>query len=462
VAPPFAPEASAQDGPRVEAPVRYDEDLLGPEFHRSRRAAVREALPDDGVAVILGAPRRNRQNDVDFEYRQDSDLLYLTGTTEPGSALLLAPGGVEVDGRSVTEVLFVPPRNPAMETWLGRRFGPERADDALGVESAVSNERFREIVQPLLATGRPVFHEDLPEGVAAGSPLAEQLQVLARATVPPGNVRLLRRTLDELRMVKTDAELELLGRAIHITAAAHREAMRSIEPGMYEYEVEGLVEYVFRRGGAEHAGFPSIIGSGENSIILHYEASRRRMEADDVVVMDIGAEYHGYSADITRTVPVGGVFSPEQRAIYELVLEAQEAGIRASRAGNSFGAPGRAAAQVLAAGLAELGLIESADDFRGLRRFFMHGTSHYLGLDVHDVGNGGPLVPGTVITVEPGIYIGPAEDIDPRWWNIGVRIEDDVLITEDGPVILSDGAPRTVAEIEALMAEEGLGNREVR
>ena len=221
---------------------------------------------------------------------------------------------------------------------------------------------------------------------------------------------------------------------------------------MHEYEVEALLEYVFRRSGAEHPGFPSIVGSGENSVILHYESNRRPMEAGDVVV-DIGAELHGYTADITRTFPVSGRFSEEQRRIYELVLKAQEAGIAAVRAGAPFGAAHRAAYPVLARGLAELGLVDDPGDAAGVSRFFMHGTSHYLGLDVHDVGSPGPLRPGAVLTVEPGIYIAPAEDVDPRWWNIGVRIEDDVLVTEEGPVVLSTGAPKTVEAIEALMAE---------
>ncbi len=196
----------------------------------------------------------------------------------------------------------------------------------------------------------------------------------------------LQAALAQLRMVKTDDEIALMQRAIDITAAAHREAMKSIEPGMHEYEIEALIEYVFRRNGAEYTGFPSIVGSGENSTVLHYESNRRRMEANDVVVMDIGAEYHGYSADITRTVPVDGTFSPEQKSLYELVLLAQNAGIDASRAGNMFNDPDAAARAVISDGLVELGLIGTAEESR---RFFVHGTSHYLGLYVHDVGDYG-------------------------------------------------------------------------
>jgi len=446
-----------------DAPVRYEDDFLSPAFHQGRRDAVARALPPGGLALVFSAPTRTRSNDVDYQYRQSSDLLYLTGSEEPGTVLLLAPGGVTVDGRSVHEVLFVPPRDPSREVWDGRRYGVERAMEQLGVESAVESTRFDEILVPLLLDrSRPVFHTPLPSGVEAGSELYAQLRTLLAHVTPQGtaagqgrprasDASLLRTVLDALRMEKTPDEMVLLRRAIDITAEAHREVMSQVEPGWAEYEIEALLEYVFHRLGAEAPGFQSIVGSGENSVILHYEANRRTTEPGDLVVVDIGAEYHGYSADITRTIPVDGRFSPEQRAIYEIVLAAQEAGIAQTRAGNMFFAPHQAAQAVLARGLADLGLIASPTDAAGLRRFFMHGTSHYLGLDVHDVGTGGALTPGTVITVEPGIYIAAAEDIDPKWWNIGVRIEDDVLVTDGDPVILSEGAPRTVQAVEAQM-----------
>ncbi len=516
-----APLVAQQD---VQAPVRYDADHLPAEFHRGRRAEVAGRLPDTAVAIFFGAPTRNRSNDVSYEYRQDSDFLYLTGSHEAGSVLLLVPGGAEVDGRTVREILFVPPRDPAEEVWLGRRFGAERAMDELGVELAVESTRFEEIAGPLLSDPqRQVFHLPLPDGVPAGSDLERQLAVFAEhvrpVSVPEGGLtgfmlhgvlaapspqlferlkmiasrgfdpaeasdptaRLaaeafvasstyeewrerhaevtagspdgttLRAVLDDLRTIKTAEEMEVLSGAIDITVEAHREVMRRVEPGWKEYQIEALVEYTFKRLGAQYPGFPSIVGSGENSVILHYETNRRETEPGDLVVIDIGAERHGYSADVTRTIPVSGSFTEEQRAVYEIVLRAQRAGIAAARAGAPYLDPHYAAQRVLAEGMAELGLIRSAEDLNGLRRFFMHGTSHYLGLDVHDVGTGGPLQPGTVITVEPGLYIPQADDIDPRWWNIGVRIEDDILITRDGPVNLSVGAPSTVEEIEGLM-----------
>ncbi|HET9949605.1 MAG TPA: aminopeptidase P N-terminal domain-containing protein [Longimicrobiales bacterium] len=506
----------------LDAPVRYETDFPSPEFHRGRREEVLSRLPQNALAVVFSAPEHTRQNDVSYEYRQSSNLLYLTGTHEAGSVLLLAPGGIDVDGRRVRELLFVPPRDPATEVWDGRRFGTDRAVEQLGVEHAVEWTRFEEILVPLLEDGEHVvMHVEIPDGVERGTELARQLEVFVEHVEPveleatnpraaamavalgsgvPAQLEALReggvqpsayrdprlrswaeafaaassydewartRTellaghslggflrwlLEELRAVKTDEELELLRRAIDITAEAHREVMQRVEPGWAEYEIEALVEYTFMRNGAEHTGFPSIVGSGENSVILHYESNRRTTEPGDLVVIDIGAEYHGYTADVTRTVPVSGRYTPEQRAIYEIVYRAQEAGIQAARAGNPFSATHQAASRALAEGLAELGLIDGPNDVAGLHRFFMHGTSHYLGLDVHDVGMQGPLQPGTVITVEPGLYIAPAEDIDPKWWNIGVRIEDDVLVTEGEPVLLSDGVPRQIDEVEALMA----------
>lgn len=515
-----APAAFAQT-PLPEAAVRYDTDFLPASFHAERRAALAAEIPAGHVGVILGSPERTRSNDVKFEYRADNDLYYLTGMTEPGAALLLAPEAIEIDGEMITEVLFMPERDPNSEVWTGRRIGPERAIAMLGIQTAMPLARFAEVLARVSST-HDLAVLGKPDGIVDGSPLAEQWAsvethgalmpsdmmrfsgFLSRVTAEnfaqmkpsmvgsragieanlPGALPLvdamaasesydawvasrdailgsymdsstLRTALDMQRSIKTEAEIALMQEAIDITAEAQRQAMRSIEPGMHEYEVEALIEYVFKRNGAEYPGFPSIVGSGENATILHYESNRRQMAAGDMVVMDIGAEVRGYSADVTRTVPVDGDFSDEERAIYQLVLNAQEAGIAATRAGHDFSDPGRAAQAVIASGLMELGLITDASQ---TRRFFMHGTSHYLGLDVHDVGPGGELLVGQVITVEPGIYIAPAEDIDPRWWNIGVRIEDDILVTSGDPVNMSAGAPRTIEAIEALMQETGLGN----
>ncbi|SFQ75741.1 aminopeptidase P family protein [Hymenobacter arizonensis] len=256
--------------------------------------------------------------------------------------------------------------------------------------------------------------------------------------------------LDELRAVKTNEELALLRRAIRISAQGQREVMKLMRPDMGEIEVQGLHEYVYRRYGAESQGYPSIVGAGANGCILHYETNDRQRLDNDLVLMDCGAEYHGYSADVTRTAPPSGKFSPTQRQIYELVLAAQEAGFAACRPGADFDAPNKATQDVVANGLLKLGIIKKKEEFR---RYYPHSASHYLGLDVHDRGSYGPLVAGNVITVEPGIYIPAGSPCDPKWWNIGVRIEDDVLITPSAYENMSAEAPRTVADIEKLMAE---------
>lgn len=460
-APRLAAQTSAAGDERAvrEAPVRYDKDLLTPEFHRLRRDAVRAALPAGAVAVVLGAPESGGEVDDLREYEQDPYLFYLTGSPEAGSAVVLAPDGIDVDGREVREVLFVPPLDPATEIWLGRRFGPERARRELGVEAAVVNTRFRDLIEPVLSQpGRKVLLLPFPAAVAPRTPLAEQIGAVAEAAQGNGgsfdDVKLAA-ILDGLREVKTPEETALMQRAADITSAALREAVMSMEPGWAEYDIEAVIEYTFRRMGSERPGFPSIVASGENSVLLHYDTNRRVTRAGDLVVMDVGASYRGYTADITRTVPVSGRFTKEQRTLYDLVLKAQEAGVAAVRAGASFGAPGEAASRVLAQGLARLGLIRGPEDWAGLRRFFPHGTSHYLGIQVHDVGSYRALKPGAVVTVEPGIYIPPAEDVDPRWWDLGIRIEDDVLVTEGEPVVLSSAIPKDADDIEALMAGSG-------
>ena len=256
--------------------------------------------------------------------------------------------------------------------------------------------------------------------------------------------------IGNLRAVKTPEELALLRRAVRISAQGQREVLKLLRPDMGEMEVQGLHEYVYRCYGAEFQGYPSIVGGGANGCILHYETNDRQRLDNDLVLMDCGAEYHGYSADVTRTAPPSGTFSPAQRQIYELVLAAQEAGFAACRPGAPFDAPNKATQEVVAAGLQKLGIIKKKEDFR---KYYPHGASHYLGLDVHDRGSYGPLQAGNVITVEPGIYIPAGSPCDPKWWNIGVRIEDDALITASGYENLSAEAPRTVADIEKLMAE---------
>ena len=448
--------ATAQDALPPEPPVRYDADFADPAFHAGRRALLLKQMPDTAMIAIPGAPQFTRDNDIKFEYRQDSDLYYLTGATEPGSILLLIPHGAEIEGETVREILFVPERTDFSDTWLGRRFGPKGARSVLGLDAALPLSAFEPTLTRLMESSSSLYVLPWAAAVPQESDLAQQVEVLLPflQADPDAEIRSLRlrRALDDMRSVKQPEELRLMQRAIDATEEALKAAMRAARPGMHEYELEGLIEYVFRREGAESPAFASIVGSHENAVILHYESNRRQMQEDELVLMDVGAEFRGYAADVTRTIPVDGSFSAEQAAIYQLVLDAQEAGIAAARAGYPVGATHAAASEVLAAGLRELGILHEDGD---VMEYLQHGTTHYLGLSVHDVRPGiGQFEAGNVITVEPGLYFKPSPELDPKWWNIGVRIEDDVLITDGDPVVLSKDAPKSIEDIEALMLEE--------
>jgi len=507
--------------PMVEyaAPARPT-NFLSPAFHKQRRELLRAQLPPHSVAVVFAAPVRNRANDVDFVYHQNPDFHYLTGYGEPDAVLLLFAEPRTVGSQpGVTEALFTQPRNPARESWTGRRLGAAGTKNQLALQYTADNKEFAASglnwagfdkilfgdlptdtrddsgnpadLHKLVATFRlqagvpadynPVLSEfektirhyglmpDVAGYLAAkvkespalsGSPLVKDYlaattnaaRKAAMEAHPPGRLddMTLGEKLDALRAIKMPEELALLRRAIRISAQGQREVMKLLRPDLGEMEVQGLHEYVYRRYGAEFQGYPSIVGGGANGCILHYETNDRQRLDNDLVLMDCGAEYHGYSADVTRTAPPSGTFSPAQRQIYELVLAAQEAGFAACRPGAEFNAPNKATQEVVAAGLQKLGIIKKKEDFR---KYYPHGASHYLGLDVHDRGNYGPLQVGNVITVEPGVYIPAGSPCDPKWWNIGVRIEDDALITATGYENLSAEAPRTVADIEKLMAE---------
>jgi len=355
------------------------------EVYAKRRAALLAALPGETIRVSSGEAPKG-EHDTDFRVR--SDFVYLTGLTEPDIAIEFGPG---------VDALLLRPRDRSAERWEGPRLSVETADaKALGFASVKTRR----------------------------GPLPDTQQAARDA-------------IAAMRLVKDEHELTRLRRAIDITCVALGEVARSLEPGQREFEMDALLRYVFRREGAERAGFPSIFGSGPNSCVLHYNRNDRTMRAGDLVVCDVGAEYGRYSADVTRTFPVSGRFTKEQRRVYDAVLRAQDAGIAAVKPGARVRDVHEAARRVL--------------EEEGLARYFFHGTSHWLGLDVHDVGDyDTPLAPGMVLTVEPGAYIAETE--------IGVRIEDDVLVTATGGELLSSGVPRTVDEIEALMREKGLGN----
>lgn len=279
------------------------------------------------------------------------------------------------------------------------------------------------------------------------------IQIEAEESETNLDTKMLRQLMAGLRQIKTPEEMVLLNKAVRISAMGQREIMKAMHPGMSETEIQGVHEFVYKKYGSEYEGYPSIVGAGNNGCVLHYVDNNKTKVGNDLVLMDLGAEYHGYTADVTRTIPANGKFTPEQKAIYDLVYEAQEAGIAASTVGNSFNAPDAAARKVINEGLVRLGIISAENQGR---KYFPHGVSHYLGLDVHDAGLYGPFEANMVITVEPGIYIPEGSDCDEKWWGIAVRIEDDIWITEKGPVNLSAEAPRSSAEIEALMSEKSV------
>ncbi|MDB5033176.1 MAG: secreted Xaa-Pro aminopeptidase [Chlorobi bacterium] len=436
----------------------YDADYLPREEFATRRAAVLMQLDKTSAMLICSAEEQNRSNDVDYLYRQRSNLLYLTGVTEAESALLLVPKGITVGGRKVTELLFVKERDPAKEIWEGVSMGPEVAAQVTGITAVMPYDRLDSVLDRVLPGLATVYYDNWLHETAR-EPLSgtvyqwrsEMEKDLARR-FPDLTVKNAGAIVNELRRVKSAAEIVQMRRAIDMSIAGHRAAMTGAKPGMYEYELAALMEYQFRRLGSEYPGYPSIVGSGPNSCILHYESDRRQTKAGELVLMDCGAEYHGYSADVTRTFPVSGRFSPEQRLIYDLVLKAQDSGIAACRVGNNFFDPHRKAANIIAEGLVRLGIIGKPADSR---KYFPHGTSHYLGIDVHDVGQMGTLKPGSVLTVEPGIYIPAGSPCDPKWWNIGIRIEDDILVTGSVPVNLSGALERKADDIERLMRAGG-------
>ncbi len=436
----------------------YDPDLPPRAEYAARRAAVLQRLDSNAAMLVRAAEVETRSNDVRFEYRQRNSMLYLSGIPEAGSALLLVPRGISIAGQWATEVLFVAERNPTMEVWAGVRMGMDVASSVSGVAVVLPYARLGPVLDSLLPLLGTLYYDAWLHGFET-EPLTGTTYVWDREMrkVLAGKGRMVQikevgGILNELRAIKSPVEQALIRKAVEITVQGHLETIRGARQGMHEYELEAIMEYAFRRLGSQSPGYPSIVGSGPNACILHYETNRRMTVPGDLVVMDCGAEYHGYTADITRTIPISGRFTPEQRAIYDLVLKAQQEAIAVCRPGNHFRLPHRQAVDVIGAGLVRLGILKDEQDYT---TYFMHGTSHYLGLDVHDVGNtNGTLKPGMVLTVEPGIYIPAGSDCDPKWWNIGVRIEDDILVAEDGPVNLSQELPRSAEEIERLMQGE--------
>jgi Xaa-Pro aminopeptidase len=460
-------------------------DYLSAAFHKERRQAFRAKMPKNSVAVFFGNPVRNRANDVDYVYHQDPDFYYLTGYKEPNCVLVLfSQVQMSQDGSKYDEIIYVQEKNPSQEQWTGTRLGIEGAKKELGFSTAYNGESFLKsgiVFSNFDSVLFKEFKED--NGDSARRDRADLYKLIesfknqigyrgitvskneykgteeskaTSSTIPKKqnfNTNAIPSFMTSLREIKGTEELKLLTKAIRISAIAQREVMKAMHVGMSETEIQGIHEFVYKKYGSEFEGYPSIVGAGNNGCILHYiENSKTRVE-NDLVLMDVGAEYHGYTADVTRTIPANGKFTIEQKLIYDLVYEAQEAGIAASKVGATFGSLDGIARQIINKGLVKLGVVRSEADGN---QYFPHGLGHHIGLDVHDPGAYNALENNMVITIEPGIYIPSGSDCDKKWWGIGVRIEDDILITPSGPINLSAEAPRKWQDIEALMTEKSV------
>ncbi|HXQ21590.1 MAG TPA: aminopeptidase P N-terminal domain-containing protein [Candidatus Acidoferrales bacterium] len=431
---------------------------FSPEVLARRRRALMDRLGPAAAAIFPAAPISVRSNDVEFRYRQDNDFLYLTGFDEPEAVCLLLPGHAKEE-----LVLFVRPRDPQRETWTGRRAGVEGAIASFGAQMAYPIDKLDEKVSEYVGERDQLYYtfgRDTQFNQRVVGWMRQWQQLRPRSGHGPMAVLDPSEIVHEMRLIKTDEELAYMRQAITIAAEGHRAALEAARDGVHEYEIEALLDYTFRKRGGSGPAYPSIVAAGANATILHYTTNDQPLRSGDLLLIDAGAEYQGYCADVTRTFPVAGGFSPAQRAIYDVVLQAQQAAIDVIRPGARIDAPHARAVEVLVDGLLELRLLrgerQEIISKELYRPFYMHRTSHWLGMDVHDVGKykleGTPriLEPGMVLTVEPGIYIAADRtDVDPRYLGIGVRIEDDVLVTATGHEVLSAAAPKQPHEIEA-------------
>ncbi len=432
-------------------------------IHVQRRQSYMEQIGDHAVALIHSLPEARRNADVTYPYRQSSDMFYLTGFAEPEATLLLRPGA-----ETERVVLFLRPRDLEQETWNGRRLGVERAVAALAVDAAYSIDELDKRLPTLIANTDDLYYtlgEDPGFDGKVAAMIAKLRSEERRGRRPPRRLIDPREVLHEMRLIKGEDEIALLRRAAEISSEAHIAAMKSAAPGVGEYELEALIDYTFRRHGGFGSGYPSIVGAGDNGTILHHIENSCTLSDDDLVLIDAGCEYQFYTADITRTFPASGTFTPAQRRCYELVLAAEEAGIAMAKPGASIAAIHDRTVEILTEGMIDLGLLSgSASEHiaeQSYKRFYPHRTSHWLGMDVHDVGYyapGGkprPLVPGMVFTIEPGLYIpANSDDVAEEYRGIGIRIEDDILITTDGHENLTLATPKSIADVEAACRGE--------
>jgi len=414
-----------------------------------------------GIAIIPTAPERLRNRDSHYAYRFDSYFYYLTGFAEPEAVLVV------VAGDKPRSILFCRDKDLEREIWDGFRYGPEAAREAFGFDEAYSIALLDELAPKLLADQPVLFY-----GIGVDSHWDERIvawlnrvREQARSGIAaPSEIRDVRVLLDEMRLIKRPEELHLMRRAADISAGAHRRAMQAAAPGRHEYEIEAELIHEFRRHGAASPAYTSIVAGGANACVLHYIDNNAPLQDGELLLIDAGCEMGGYAADITRTFPVNGKFSAAQKDLYEMVLASQAAAIEVAVSGHTWDEPHQAAVRVLAQGMIDFGLckgsLDAVMETGDYKRFYMHRTGHWLGLDVHDAGEykqegqWRELQPGMTLTVEPGCYVRPADDVPEAFWNIGIRIEDDVLVTVDGNEVLTAAVPSSVQEIEALMRHD--------
>ena len=428
---------------------------------RARRDQLIQQM-GEGVAIIPTAPEAIRNRDSHYPYRFDSYFYYLTGFKEPEAVLFV------MAGKSPKTILFCRDKDIEREIWDGFRFGPDAAKEIFGFDEAYSIQQLDEIAPKLLANQDQLFYSLGADAAwdAKTTAWLNHLRTQARTGISaPDQVLDVRKLLDEMRLIKSPFEIDLMHRSANIAAAAHQRAMQFTKPGMMEYEVEAEFLHEFYRRGAQAPAYTSIVAGGANACTLHYNANNAQLRDGDLLLIDAGCELDGYASDITRTFPVNGKFSPAQKDLYQLVLAAQAAAIEKVAPGQHWNAPHEAALKVLAQGFIDLGLcqgtVDAVIESGSYRQFYMHRTGHWLGLDVHDAGEYKDkqdawrvLEPGMTLTIEPGCYVRPADKVPEHFWNIGIRIEDDAIVTPTGCEIMTKAAPKTISEIEDLMHDD--------
>lgn len=424
---------------------------LSPTFHQGRRAALREKMPEKSVAIFVSNPQQKRSLSSTYKFKQHTDLYYLSGINEPNIIMFIFKDYISFEGKTINELMFVSPKDPTKELWDGIMLGENGAKNISGLETVKSIRSFKDL--SFIPEDFNKLFGQFPEFEnTKDNQLMRSIIEKIKNNYTTLNPKQIQFWLDQLRGIKTNEELNMIKKAVQISGQGHIEAMKAIKTGISERQVQAVHEFTHRIMGAEDVGYLPIVGAGNNGCILHYHENNKENLNNRLILMDVGAEYGEYTGDITRTVPVNGKFNTEEKLLYQIVLEALEAGIKVAKNGNNFQDIDSACRMTINEGLVRIGLIKTGEK----HNYFPHGVSHHLGLDVHDRGEYGKLQTGMIITVEPGIYIADNSPVDNKWWGIGIRIEDNVLITDNGNENLSAFVPKTIEDIEKIMGTSEL------